>query len=129
MKKHYLLTLTAENDFRQTRKWSKKRWGAALTQKYFSDLHDGAEYIAKNYHPHPTDKKLTETYGIGVYPIREHYMVYFPIVQDLIVIVALIRQTCDVPAILKANHYLIQRELKEIKRTISNSEIPNLRKQ
>lgn len=128
-KRRYLLTLTAENDFRQARQWSRKRWGAALTQQYFKDLHEGAEYIAKNHNTHPEREELTGTYGIGVYPIREHYMVYFPVDQEMIIIVSLMRQTRDVPAIIKANHYLIQRELKEIMSKISSGEIPNLREQ
>lgn len=128
-KRRYLLTLTAENDFRQARHWSKKRWGAELTQQYFKDLHEGAEYIAKNHHSLPEREELTGTYGIGVYPIREHYMVYFPVDQGLIIIVALMRQTRDVPAVIKANNYLIQQELKEIVSKISSGEIPNLREQ
>lgn len=125
-KTHYLLTLTAENDFRQARQWSKKRWGAELTQQYFKDLHEGAEYIAHSHHSLPEREELSEAYGIGVYPIREHYMVYVPVERELIIIVALIRQTRDVPAIIKANNYLIRRELKEISSKLSKGEIPNL---
>ncbi|MCY7297421.1 hypothetical protein [Alteromonas sp. a30] len=82
---------------------------------------------AQNHHSLPDHEELTGAYGIGVYPIREHYMVYFPIVQGMIIIVSLMRQTRDVPTVIKANNYLIQQELKAIVNKISRGEIPNLR--
>lgn len=103
------------HDFRQARTWSNKRWGKALTKQYFIDLHKGAEYIAQTNQSFPSRTDLSGELEIGVYPVREHYMVYVPVKKDFVVIAALIRQTRDVPAILKANHYQIKRELKEIK--------------
>ena len=114
--KYYVLTETAVHDFREARIWSNKRWGQALTKQYFSDLHKGAEYIAQNNQNFPSRADLSGELDIGVYPVREHYMVYVPIKKDFVVIVALIRQTRDVPAILTANHYQIKRELKDIKK-------------
>lgn len=51
---------------------------------------------------------------LGVYPVREHYLVYLPMGDSRIVVVALIRQTRDVPAIINANGFIIQRQLKAI---------------
>lgn len=126
--KHYLLTLTAENDFRQARQWSKKRWGTALTKQYFQNLHDKAEYLAKNSHLLFDRKNISGTTGIGMHPVREHYIVYVPVAKNLIIIVALIRQTRDVPAILKANHYRIQREIDSISGELENGGILDLTK-
>lgn len=113
-KRHYILTKTAERDFRQAKTWSLSRWGKALTRKYFEDLHNGAEYIAGNLLTIQAKDHLTGDTGLNVYSVREHYIVYVSTGSDKIIIVALIRQIRDVPNILKANHFVFKRELKEI---------------
>ena len=118
--KYYVLTETAVHDFRQARSWSNKRWGKALTKQYFIDLHEGAEYIARYNQNFPSRADLSGELYIGVYPVREHHMVYVPVKKDFVVIVALMRQTRDIPAILKANYYQIKRELKEIKHLLED---------
>ena len=57
---------------------------------------------------------VPNTAELSVYPIREHYLVYVPIREKRIAIVALIRQIRDVPAILNANGLVIRRQLKKI---------------
>ena len=113
-KRHYTLTRTAERDFRQAKTWSLARWGKALTRKYFEDLHNGAEYVACHLSTIHAKDHLTGDTGLNVYAVREHYMVYVSTSPDKIIIVALIRQIRDVPNILKANHFVFKRELKEI---------------
>lgn len=49
-----------------------------------------------------------------VWPIREHYIIYQPFKKQKIIIVALIRQLRDVPAIIGENRFIIERELKKI---------------
>jgi len=118
LKKHqaYILTSTAADDFRNARRWSLSRWGKSLTKQYFADLHEAAEKIAQNYSSFPEKWHLigSGTIGLGIYAVREHYMIYMPITDKKIVIVALIRQIRDVPSILEANSYIIRRELKEL---------------
>ncbi len=121
------------------------RWGRDLTRQYFTDLHEAAECMAKEQRSSPSGKDyLTGETGLGIHAVREHYLVYVPIgfgvlrrstdyipvvVSDkCIVIVALIRQSRDVPAILKANYYLIRRELNEIHDNLSDGKVPNLPK-
>ncbi len=104
---HYILTETAENDFREARRWSKSRWGEELTRQYFSDIHKCAQNLARGLRRSPSMDP-----DLGVYPIREHYLVYVPIHGNRIAIVALIRQTRDLPAILNANSFIIRRQLK-----------------
>lgn len=118
--KHYVLTATAERDFRQARQWSLSRWGAELTKRYFVSLHESTEYIAQNHHSLEDKEYLTGTTGLGIHAVKEHYLVYVPIREGYIGIVALIRQTRDVPAILKANNYLIRREISDICNQFSN---------
>lgn len=113
-KRHYTLTKTAEQDFRKAKRWSLSRWGKPLTRQYFKDLHQGAEYIAANHKSLRERDTLTGESGLGVHAVREHYIIYVPSDDKEIVIVALIRQTRDVPNILKANKFGIQRELKDI---------------
>jgi plasmid stabilization system protein ParE len=124
--RHYLLTAAAERDFREARLWSLSRWGPELTRQYFADLHIAAEDTAKNYRSLARKDQLTGTSGLGIRAAREHYLVYVPIGDRNIVIVALIRQTRDVPAILKANGFLIRRQLDEIVDKLKRGLIPNL---
>lgn len=111
--KSYVLTKTAENDFRQAKKWSTSRWGKEQTKNYFADLHQSAEYIAQNQAAVAEKDDLTAGTVLSVYPVREHYIVYLSIDGYPIIIVALIRQVRDVPEIIKSNHYRIRREIKK----------------
>ena len=121
--RRYLLTETAERDFREARRWSLARWGPELTRQYFADLHAGAQDTAKNYRTLARKDHLTVTSGLGIRAVREHYLVYVPIGKRNIVIVALIRQTRDVPAILKANSFVIRRQLDEIAELLTRGAI------
>ena len=112
--RHYTLTETAEQDFRQAKRWSLSRWGKTLTRQYFEDLHQGAEYIAANHKSLQKRDNLTGESALGIHPVKEHYIIYVPTGDKQIVIVALIRQTRDVPNILKRNQFIVQRELKDI---------------
>ena len=123
--RHYILTATAERDFREARRWSLSRWGKELTRQYFIDLHEGAEALAQNY---SVVHQMADLSGLSVYPVREHYLVYVSIGNNRIVIVALIRQTRDVPAILNANGFKIRRQLKEIFDKLERGAIPTLAK-
>lgn len=128
--KHYILTATAERDFRESKRWSLSRWGEEQTRQYFTDLHKSAESIAENYKRFASFEHVTGTTELSIHPVREHYLVYVPISGNCIciVIVALIRQTRDVPAILNANSFMIQRQLKAIHKKLEQGAIPNLAK-
>jgi plasmid stabilization system protein ParE len=110
-RKSYILTATAARDIREARRWSVARWGKKRTKLYFQQLHDGAEYIATHQRAIAPRDDLTGNTELGVYPVGEHYLVYAPIGDTQIVIVALFRQTRDVPTILEANSYRIRRQL------------------
>jgi plasmid stabilization system protein ParE len=109
----YVLTETAARDFSDARRWSKARWGERTTRSYFQKLHNGAEYIAGHQAAIASRDELTGDTNLGVYPVGEHFLVYAPIDKNRIAIVALIRQIRDVPALLQANHFQIQRALNE----------------
>jgi plasmid stabilization system protein ParE len=113
-KRHYLLTKTAENDFREAKQWSMSRWGKALTKQYFNKLHQTAIQLGQHQDSFTKITRLTDGTGLKVYPVREHYLVYLPLGNSLIAIVSLIRQTRDVPAIIEANEFSIRRELKTV---------------
>lgn len=113
-RKSYVLTETAERDFREARRWSRKRWGEQQTRTYFERLHEGAECIARHQNAAAQRDDLIAGSELGIYPIGEHYMVYLPIDDRRIAIVALIRQTRDVPAILESHGFQIRRQLKAI---------------
>lgn len=117
-RRNYILTETAESDFREARQWSLSRWGKELTRQYFSDLHACAESLARNPARSTSIDQVSAAVELKICPVREHYLVYAPIGSNRIAIVALIRQTRDVPAILNANSFMIQRQLKKITQSI-----------
>ncbi len=110
-RKSYILTETALRDFREARRWSVARWGKKRTKSYFQQLHDSVDYIATHQPAIAARDDLIGNTDLGVYPVGEHYLVYVPVSDTQIIIVALIRQTRDVPAILKANSFQIHRQL------------------
>jgi plasmid stabilization system protein ParE len=122
-RKSYLLTARAAADLRDARTWSRARWGKELTNRYFDDLHGGAQYIAENHASFRDRHELAGGTALLVYPVREHYIVYEPLAPRLITIVAVIRQGRDIPAILQKWAAPIRRELMEIRDKIARGEI------
>jgi plasmid stabilization system protein ParE len=122
-RKSYVLTVRAEADLREARAWSRARWGKELTNRYFEDLDNGAQYIAENHASLRNRHDLAGGSAQFLYPIREHYIVYEPLAERFIAIVAIIRQVRDVPAILQKWAAPIRRELIEIRGQIERSEI------
>ena len=119
----YVLTLRAEADLREARSWSRARWGKELTNRYFQDLHEGAQYIAESHTSLRSRHELAGGTALCLYPVREHYIVYEPLTEKLIAIVAVIRQRRDIPAILQKWAAPIRRELTEIRAKIERREI------
>jgi len=117
------LTVRAESDLREARSWSRARWGKELTNRYFQDLHEGAQYIAENHGSLRGRNELAGGTALCLYPVREHYIVYEPLTEKLIAIVAVIRQRRDVPAILQKWAAPLRRELTEIRARIQRNEI------
>jgi plasmid stabilization system protein ParE len=122
-RKSYVLTVRAEADLREARAWSRARWGKELTSRYFEDLHDGAQYIAENHASLRHRHDLAVGSALLLYPVREHYIVYEPLAERFIAIVAVFRQGRDIPAILQKWAAPIRRELIEIRSKIERGEI------
>lgn len=117
--KRYLLTARAAQDLREARAWSLARWGKQLTDRYFADLHAGAQYIAEHRSSLRSRDELAGGTALLLYPVREHYLVYEPIDANRVVIVSVIRQGRDVPAILRKWGLLIRRELDETRSRVA----------
>lgn len=122
-RKSYVLTVRAAADLSEARVWSRARWGKELTNRYFVDLHEGAQYIAENYPSFRDRQELAGGTALLLYPVREHYIAYEPLGPRFIVIVAVIRQGRDIPAILQKWAAPIRRELIEIRGKIERGEI------
>jgi plasmid stabilization system protein ParE len=122
-RKSYVLTIRAEADLREARAWSRARWGKELTNRYFEDLHDSAQYIAEHHASLRKWHDLAGGIALLLYPVREHYIVYEPLAERFIAIVAVIRQGRDIPAILQKWAAPIRRELAEIRGKIERGEI------
>jgi plasmid stabilization system protein ParE len=122
-RKSYVLTTRAAADLSEARVWSRARWGKELTNRYFEDLHEGAQYIAGNHASFRDRQELAGGTALLLYPVREHYIVYEPLGPRFIAIVAVIRQGRDIPAILQKWAAPIRRELIEIRGKIERGEI------
>jgi plasmid stabilization system protein ParE len=121
--KRYVLTARAVQDLREAKAWSRARWGEQLTDQYFIDLHAGAQYVAEHHASLRRRDELAAGTGLLLYPVREHYLVYEPIDANSTVIVAVIRQGRDVPAILRKWGLQIRRELDEIRSRVQTGKI------
>ena len=119
----YVLTARAAADLREARSWSRARWGKDLTRRYFDDLHQGAQFIAENQRALRGRPELAGGSALLMYPVREHYIVYEPLGEGFIAVVAVIRQGRDVPTILRKWSVPIRRELVEIRARIERGEI------
>jgi plasmid stabilization system protein ParE len=119
----YVLTARAAADLREARAWSRGRWGKELTSRYFDDLHERAQFIAENQSALRGRQELSGGTSLLMYPVREHYIVYEPLAERFIAIVAVIRQGRDVPSILQKWSAPIRRELLEIRAKIERGEI------
>ena len=122
-RKSYVLTTRAEADLNEARVWSRARWGKELTNRYFDDLHEGAQYIAENHVSIRGRQELAGGTALLLHPVREHYIVYEPLGPRFIAIVAVIRQGRDIPAILQKWAAPVRRELLEIRGKIERGEI------
>lgn len=119
----YVLTARAADDLRAARAWSRARWGEELTRQYFDDLHEGAEFVAENLAALRSRADLAGGSELLVYPVREHYLVYEPLGERFIAVVAVIRQGRDVPTILQKWAAPIRRELAEVRERIARGQI------
>lgn len=119
----YVLTARAAADLREARAWSRARWGKELTRRYLEDLHEGAQFIAQNQKALRGRQELAGGTALLLYPVREHYIVYEPLGERFIAVVAVIRQGRDIPAILQKWAAPIRRELMEIRARIERGEI------
>ncbi len=111
---YYILTPTARGHLREAKAWSHGRWGKQLTKEYFYELEKAAIFIAENHTKLANNKHPPSNQGLGIYPVREHYIVFVVLEKNKIAIVDFIRQGRDIPSILNKYGLIIQRELKNI---------------
>jgi plasmid stabilization system protein ParE len=94
-----------------------------LTGRYFNDLHEGAHFVAENHSASRGRQELSGGSSLLVYPVREHYIVYEPLAERFIAVVAVIRQGHAFPAILQKWSVPIRRELMEVRSKIERGEL------
>ena len=69
-RKSYVLTARAAADLTEARVWSRARWGKELTNRYFEDLHEGAQYIAENHASLRNRQELAGGTALLLYSVR-----------------------------------------------------------
>lgn len=114
MSANYFLSPTAIRPLRDHKKWSLDKFGRAVTKKYFQDMDKAFKYIAENCKGLPARPELIGESGLYIYPVREHYIVYVP-VNNNIHIAAILRQVQDIPNIINEGAAVFQRVLSEFK--------------
>ena len=114
----YILTPTARQHLREAKVWSLTRWGEKLTKNYFNDLEKAAIFVANNHANLRKHSDISKNLELGLYPVREHYLVFLPLSRDKVVIVDVIRQGRDIPALLGKYGMLIQREIEQIQKSL-----------
>jgi plasmid stabilization system protein ParE len=119
----YVLTSRAAADLKEARAWSRARWGKDLTARYFDELHEAAQFIAENHESLRRRQEFGGGLALLLHPVREHYIVYEPLGEKLIAVVAVIRQGRDIAAILQKWAMPIRRELLEIRARVARGEI------
>lgn len=114
--KSYLLTPTASRHLREAKAWSMSRWGEKLIEEYFIVLDEAAKNLAQHWKTHRPRHELAGGTGLLLFPVREHYLVYEVLSGDQLVIVAVLRQVRDIPAILSKGKHVIDRELNALRK-------------
>lgn len=118
--RHHTLTQRAERDLAELAEWSRARWGDDLTNRYLDDIYEASERLGESPRMFSSRSELATGSGLLVYPVREHYIVGYPIKDDHLIIVAYLRQGRDVSAILRKHAARIARELADVITQISS---------
>ena len=105
----------ARSHLRGAKQWSLERWGKKLTQVCFRDLDAAARRLAENHTTLPSRMELTGDPLLRAYPVREHFLIYVPVDNWRIAIVAVIRQGRDLPALCARHRSMIERELQGLR--------------
>lgn len=98
-----------------------RRWGEELTVEYFSALDEAAKKLANNTKTFRTREELTGGTGLQLFPFREHFLVYEPLNERQIMIVAVLRQSQDIPRILSKGSFVIVKELESLRAQLRSS--------
>lgn len=110
MPRRYFLSSIAATHLREHKRWSIARFGRETTKKYFEDLDKAFQYIADHYTSLPSRKELTGDSGLGIHPVREHFVIFLPL-RDGVHIVDVLRQTQDIPNIIRQSAAIFEREI------------------
>lgn len=112
----YTLSARAKLDADEIDTASRRKWGNETANQYMADLEKGAGYIASNHKGLAKRDHITGETGFGAYPVREHYIIYHPVTDNHIVVVAVMPQERDIPNIIKRNTAEINRILAEFEK-------------
>jgi len=109
----YTLTEGARIDSDEIYAKSIKDFGIEQTKKYMAEFDKAAGFVAENHKRVPNRSHLTGETGLSLYPVNNHYLAYYPIADDHIVIVAVIKQVRDLPSRLNQHAERIAQQLSQ----------------
>ena len=116
----YTLTKGAEADLDEIYRRSLERFGRDQTNTFMTALKKAAEFAADNHGKVPPRSQLTGESGLSLYPVHNHFIAYRPVADHHIVIIALLRQSRDIPAFVLAEAKRFRKDFAEIERKIKS---------
>jgi len=78
-------------------------------------MNEKLQYLSDNYRKIPNRNDLTGDYGLCLYTVLKHYVVFIPL-DDGIYIADILGKMQDIPNILQENFSVFQRELMNFKK-------------
>jgi plasmid stabilization system protein ParE len=119
----YTLTKGAEADLEEIYRHSLEMFGLEQTNKFMAELKKAAEFAADNHGKVSTRAHLTGESGLSLYPVNNHFIAYRPVAENHIVIIALFRQSRDIPSFIRAESEKFKKDFLEIERKIKSGSI------
>lgn len=119
----YTLTKGAEADLDDIYRKSVELFGHAQTNKFLIELERAAEFAADNIGKIQTRAHLTGDSGLSLYPVNNHFIAYRPVADNHIVIIALFRQSRDIPSFVMAEAEKFKADFAEIEQKIKMGKI------
>lgn len=97
--RRFRLTSTAAAQFEKIGRDTAAKWGNDQARRYLIELRDGFETIAARH-----DRLPPKPAGVGdlrLHRVNRHYVVFLPLTEEVVAIVAILHERMDVPARLR----------------------------
>jgi len=119
----YTLTTSAESDLRALQARSLELFGPIQTNRFIARLKKAAEFASTHIGKLSTRSHLVGDSGLSLYPVSNQFLVYRPVSDHHIVILAIVTQSRDIPALIAAKETTFQETFRVIEQSIKRGKI------